>query len=153
CRRKIETAPALAAIAADDIPEIGTDSIGSAFFEGVASLALFGSRLTFFHRSLRKQGFDRLLWLLGRAGLLARALLLNSDIEPGLGRFVRREERACPDVEREHDQAGAENGAENLVEFEGIHRIAAPGAGRDWCLAGAARDPGGGDEIPVCPAA
>jgi hypothetical protein len=34
---------------------------------------------------------------------------------------MRREQCAGGDVERQQHQAGAEHGAENFIEFEGIH--------------------------------
>jgi 3-deoxy-manno-octulosonate cytidylyltransferase (CMP-KDO synthetase) len=35
---------------------------------------------------------------------------------------MRREDRACGDIQRQQGETGAENGTEDLIEFEGIHR-------------------------------
>src|SRR6185369_2142928 len=79
-----------------------------------------------FHRGGGEQRLNRLLRLLGRRRAAMAALLLHGDVVAGLGRLLGRENRPGADVEREQNQTGAENGAHNLVEFEGIHRKAAP---------------------------
>ena len=78
-------------------------------------------------------------------------LLLDRDRVAGLGRLLGRENGAGADIERERDQAGAEDGAEDLVEFEGIHRIdGSRERARDGWGRLAAEGPGGGGQIPVC---
>src|ERR1035441_3779692 len=76
----------------------------------MAGLALLGGGLAFFYRCGGHHRLNRLLRFLGR------------DRVAGLGRLLGRENGAGPDIERERDQAGAKNGAQDLVEFEGIHR-------------------------------
>src|SRR3972149_6672601 len=57
---------------------------------------------------------------------------------------------AGADIEREHDQTGAEDGAEDLVEFEGIHRKAAPGRPQDDAGWASAEVAAGSRQIPFC---
>ena len=56
--------------------------------------------------------------------------------------FKAAENSAGANIERERDQTGAEDGAENLIEFEGIHRLKAPeeGAGQIATVGPAAAD-------------
>src|SRR5262249_18273447 len=129
--REIETATRFAARAADDVVQIGPDAVGAAFFECVTGLALPRGSLALFHRRLGQQCFDRLLRLLGGAGFLARALLLDRDVVARLARLLRCKNGAGSDIERQRDEASAEDCAKDLVEFEGIHRNSAPGAGLD----------------------
>ena len=99
-------------------------------------------------RGRGKQGLDRHLRLL-RCGLFPAALVLDGDLVAGLGRLLRRENGAGGDIERQHDQAGAKDGAEDFVEFERVHRKRAPGAGRLGCRR-YRRCEVAGREIPAC---
>ena len=53
------------------------------------------------------------------------------DIGKGLKTTREEAKRTGADIERKHDQTGAEYGAEDFVQFEGIHRNSAPEAGRN----------------------
>ncbi len=114
-----------------DTPQIGPDPIGAAFLKGMTSLALSCGGLALFDRGLGQERLDRLLRLLGRARFLTLALLLDGDVVARLARLLGRENGAGSDIERERDQAGGKDSAKDLVEFEGVHRNSAPGAGLD----------------------
>jgi len=134
--REFEAA-AFPALAADDAPKIWADPVGAALLDGMTSLALLGGRFALVDRGLGQPHRQRLFF---RDRLFLPAFpALDRDGVAGLGRLLRREQGAGADIEREHDQAGAEDGAEDFVELEGIHRNSAPKAGRD----GAERIPPG----------
>ena len=97
----------------------------------MAGLALLGRSLTFFHRGFRKQRLDRLIRLLRGGGALLSAGFLDRDVKARLCRLLRRKNGSRGDIEREQNEAGTEDGAEDLVELEGIHRKTAPEGGRD----------------------
>src|SRR5665213_1854467 len=145
---EVEAAAILAALVADDIPQVGADPVRAALFEGVTGLALLGSRLALFDRGLGQQHFDRLLRLLG--GGLVRGGLFHRDGVTGLGRLFRYENRPGADAERERDQTGTKNGAKDFVQFEGIHRIRLPKGARSGTGWVVRRGPGGEGQIPVC---
>ena len=56
------------------------------------------------------------------AGLAGSVLLLRRDLKTRLFGIVGREDRTSGDVQRQQGKADAKNGAEDFVEFEGIHR-------------------------------
>ena len=129
-RRGEVEAAAFPALAADDVPEIGPDSVRAALGEGVAGFALLGGRLALvdggFGQALRQRHFFR-----RGGGLLPARLGFHGDDVAGFGRLFGGENGASGDVERERDQTGAEDGAEDFVELEGVHRNMALGrAGR-----------------------
>src|SRR5262249_60100351 len=128
--REIESATGFAARAAHDIPQVWPNAVRSALLEGMAGLALLGRRLTFFHRGFRKQRLDRLIRLLRGGCALLSAGFLDRDVKTRLCRLLRRKNRSPRDIEREQKETGTEDGAQDLVWFEGIHRRTAPEAGR-----------------------
>src|SRR5665213_2213229 len=114
---------------ADDVPEVGADPVGLALAEGVAGGAFLG--LIFAAAEIgagetHRQGHLRRRLFSRRA---SGGLFLGRDLVARLLRIVRREQRAGCDIERQQDQTGAEDGAENLVQFEGIHRWSALAGG------------------------
>ena len=57
----------------------------------------------------------------------------NGDVEAGLGRLGRAEERAGGDVHHQQEKTGPEQCAENLVEFEGVHFLELSPARKEFC--------------------
>ena len=85
---------------------------------------------------------DRLFGGGGRRALLASlGLLLNRDLVARLFRLGRREQRSGGDIERDQAQTGEQDGAQNLVEFEGIHCGTAPARGDERGVARPAPGP------------
>src|SRR6185295_10833086 len=109
----------------DHGPQIGPDEIFAALVEGVAGGAFLGRILAAADIGAGEQRFDRLLGLRRLSRPLAR-LVRYRDLKTRLGELARGEDRAGGDVDGEQAQAGAENGAEHLVQFEGIHRLKTP---------------------------
>ena len=100
----------LAAFVTDDIPQVGSDAVRAAFFEGMAGLALLGGGLTLFDRRLGQPHGDR--HDLRRGLFLFPAFVaLHRDRIARLSRLFRREQRAGGDIEGEQKQAGAEDSA------------------------------------------
>jgi hypothetical protein len=105
----------------------------------MASRAFLSGILSAANVRLGQKLFDGLL----RRGLgrfLAGGMLRNDDVVSGLGRLLRSEDRAGGDVNAQYGKAGAENGTQNLVHLEGVHRLKAP---RAWRLKTAAGGPPG----------
>src|SRR4051812_43311479 len=118
---EVEASLALALLLADGAVQVRTDAVGAALFEGVASGALLGGGSA----ALRGSGLQQLFDRLGRRGrgFLASAmrLFLHGDLEARLFRNPRRENRTGGKTRHQKQNAGAEDGTEDLVEFEGVH--------------------------------
>ena len=130
-RRVVESGFGRARAVSTIFHRVGADAVRAALLEGMAGLALLGRRLAFFHRGFGKQRFDRLLGLLVAAPPFSSPASLTAMSKPGFAGFCGAKTAPAAMLSASKIKAGAEDGAEDLVEFEGIHRKAAPGAGRD----------------------
>jgi hypothetical protein len=74
---------------------------------------------------LDRGGLQRFLDRLGRRwrGILAGAMgvCLDGNLETRLFRHDGAENRAGRKARHQHNKTGGENGAENFIEFEGVH--------------------------------
>src|SRR5262245_37673831 len=133
--------------ATDDTPEIGTHEIGSALGEVVAGRAFLGRVRPFLDAGFWEQLVDRDLRL-RRLGGAARLLLRHHDVVARLGQLAWREDGAGGDVDAQHAETCAEDGTEDLVQFEGVHR---PGLAREGRREAAAAGGCGGAQIAGLP--
>ena len=61
-----------------------------------------------------------------RAWRRLACLLRHGDLIAGFCRLPRRKDRAGGDVDGKHSEAGAQDRAQDLVQFKGVHRFEAP---------------------------
>ena len=120
--REIEAALALALLLVDDAEEVRADPVRAALFEGVAGRALLGGAGALFDGGGLQQFLDRL----GRRSggfrqRRQRGSSFTAISKPGFSGLWRRENRVGGKARHQHDEAGAENGADNFIEFEGVH--------------------------------
>src|SRR5216683_532124 len=119
--REIKPAASFASMVVDDPEQIWADTVGAALFEGMAGSAFLRCRSTL----LDRRGLQQLLDRLGRRrrGFLGAAVrrFLHRDFVTRFFRHHGRENRACAEARHQQNQAGGQNGAENFIEFEGVH--------------------------------
>src|SRR6185295_19102203 len=119
--REIEAATTGTLCLVDDAVEVRTNAVRAALLEGMAGRALLGGGGALLDRG----GLQQLLDRLGRScrflGAAVRSVLLHGNLEAGLFRHRRRENRMSGKARHQHENAGAEDGTDDLVEFEGVH--------------------------------
>src|SRR5690606_20653342 len=111
----------MALLVADDAVEIGTDLVSATLFKSMARRTFLGRRRTLLGARRGQQHLDRLT-LFRRLLLTAGGLLFHRNLETGLARLVLGKDRAGRNIEHQHGEADAENRAQNLIEFKGVHR-------------------------------
>src|SRR4051794_251092 len=119
---EIEPAAARTLRLVEDAVEVRSDAVGAALFEGVAGAALLGGGGAL----LDGCGLQQLLDRFGRrggflGGAAVRSVFLPGGLEARPFRHHGRENRMSGKARHQNENAGAEEGTENLVEFEGVH--------------------------------
>src|SRR6185312_8144391 len=93
----------------------------AALLEGVAGGALLGRASDLLDGGGLQQLLDRLGRSRGFLGATVRGVFLHGNLEARLFRLHGRENRMSGKARHQENEAGTEDGTENLVEFEGVH--------------------------------
>src|SRR5690242_14093672 len=106
----------------DDAKEVRADAVRTALLEGVAGGALLGRRSALLDGGGLQELLDRLSGSRGFLGAGAvRGVFLHGNLEARLFRHNGRENRMSSKARHQNENAGAEDGTDDLVEFEGVH--------------------------------
>src|SRR5260221_2309706 len=128
-RREIEPA-SLALVVTDDAEQVRADAVGAALLKRMAGGALLGGGRALFDGGGLEQFLDRLGW---RRGFLAPplvSLFLHGNLKARPFRHPWRKKCTRGQARHQEQNAGAEDGTDHFIKFEGVHSGSGSRAGR-----------------------